>query len=463
MTGAARPRTLQPGASRPDAKRPDANPWPGAVNRRDWLRSASLPALQAYLGASGLASLAGCAGTTPPPTSAHVLVVGGGYGGCAAARHIRLLSGGRIKVTLVEPAASFVSGPMSNLVLGGHAAMADITRPYDSLVRRHGVQLVRDRVAAIDPQRKTATLGSGATLAWDRLVLSPGVDMIWSAIEDLAEVQAAGRVLQAWQAGAETAALRRQLLAMPDGGVFAICIPELPYRCPPAPYERACQVASYFKAAKPRSKVLVLDANPDLTAQGTLFRKAWAALYPGMVEYRAQHKAIGVDLDSNTARFELQDDVQADVLNLLPPMRAGQLAVQTGLANANARWCLVDFLSFESTAARHVHVLGDAVQGPSGMPKSGHIARDQAKVAAAAIVADLAGWQRNAQPRIGNSCFSFVDGRSAGRLTSVHDYVAAEKTFKTVVGAGSASAAPSQQEGDNAWAWARDIWADLLG
>jgi sulfide dehydrogenase [flavocytochrome c] flavoprotein chain len=208
--------------------------------------------------------------------------------------------------------------------------------------------------------------------------------------------------------------------------------------------------------------VLILDANPDVTSKGPLFKKVWAEQYAGMVEYRGQHKASAVDARTNTVKFEVQDDVKADVLNVLPSMRAGAIAVQTGLANANARWCGVNYLNFESTAAKDVHVLGDSIQIAPAMPKSGHMANSHAKVAAAAIVAELSGWEINTSPMLTNTCYSFVDGKNVIHVASVHEYVAAEKTFKTVAGSGGVSTGPTEQEGIYAWNWARTIWADAL-
>jgi sulfide dehydrogenase [flavocytochrome c] flavoprotein chain len=250
---------------------------------------------------------------------------------------------------------------------------------------------------------------------------------------------------------------------MPDGGVYALTIPEAPYRCPPGPYERASVIAAYFKRSKPRSKVLVLDANADITSKAGLFKKAWAELYPDMIEYRPQHRLSAVDGKSGTLRFEVQEDVRAQVLNVLPPMRAGEIAVQSGLANANQRWCHVHFLNFESTAVRHVHVLGDAIQAAPGMPKSGHMANAHAKVAAAAIVAELHGLELNPEPMLANACMSFVDDTRAIHVASVHSYNVPTRTFMPVDGAGGLSAAPSVQEGQLADAWARNIWADTLG
>lgn len=314
-------------------------------------------------GSAGLLALAGCAGMSSAiPAKARVLVVGGGYGGATAAKYVRLFSDQKIEVTLIEPNDAFISCPISNLVLGGSKTMADITTPYTALARNHGVRVIKDTVASIDPVKKVAVLASGPTIAYDKLILSPGIDLLLDSVAGLRAANAEGRVLHAWKAGPETMALRRQLEAMPDGGVYALTIPESPYRCPPGPYERACQVASYFKAAKPRSKVLVLDANQDVTSKGPLFKKVWAEQYKDILEYRPQHRAAAVDTRTGTIKFEVQQDVKADVLNVVPMMRAGAIAVQTGLANANARWCHVNFLTFESTAAKDIHVLGDSTQ-----------------------------------------------------------------------------------------------------
>ena len=423
--------------------------------------------LLTFAGAAGGLGLAACTTGAPhaigTPGSARVLVVGGGFGGATAAKYLRLLSQYRIEVVLVEPDAEFVSCPLSNLVVGGSRAMGDITRTYAGLAARHGVRVVRDTVSAIDTRQRVATLASGEALRYDKLVLSPGVEMMWDEVAGLRAASRQGRILQAWKAGPETLALRRQLEAMPDGGVFAIAIPEAPYRCPPGPYERASVVAAYFKAAKPRSKVLILDANEDVTSKGPLFKKVWAESYPGLLEYRPQHKANAVDAATNTLKFEIQDDVRADVLNVLPPMRAGAIAVQTGLANSNARWCNVNWLNFESTAARHLHVIGDAIQIATLMPKSGHMANSHAKVTAAAIVAELNGWEPDTAPMLTNTCYSFVDAQRVVHVASVHAYVAAERSFKPVPGAGGLSAAPNEQEAAYAFGWARTIWDDMLG
>ena len=412
--------------------------------------------------ALSLLGLAGCA-TTSVPSRARVVVIGGGYGGATAAKYVRLLSDQKIDVVLIEPNEAFVSCPMSNLVLGGNRTMADITTPYTGLARNHGVRVVRDMATAVDTQRKQVTLGRGGSIGYDKLIVSPGIGLNFAAVEGLQAALASGQVLQAWKAGPETVALRRQLEAMPDGGVYAITVPEQPYRCPPGPYERACQVAFYFKNHKPRSKVLILDANPDVTSKGALFKKAWAEQYRGIVEFRPQHKLLAVDPRAGLLKFEVQEDVKAQVLNVLPPMRAGAIASQAGLANAMGnRWCGVDYLTFESTAAKDVHVLGDSIQLAPLMPKSGHMANSQAKVAAAAVVAQLSGWPVNPAPMLTNTCYSYVDDKHVVHVASVHSYVAAEKTFKTVAGSGGLSPAPNEMEGIYAWNWAQNIWADSL-
>jgi NADPH-dependent 2,4-dienoyl-CoA reductase/sulfur reductase-like enzyme len=411
-------------------------------------------------GALGLAGCASLGGTSA--NKAKVLVVGGGYGGATVSKYIRLLSDHSIDVMMVEPNTAFVSCPVSNLVIGGQKTMADITNPYTGLSSKHGVRVVHDSVTAVDTTKKTATLSGGSTVSYDKLVLAPGIDFMWDQIQGLREAHTAGQILHAWKAGPETMALRRQLEAMRDGGTYAIVIPEAPYRCPPGPYERASVIAAYFKAAKPRSKVLVLDANPDVTSKGALFKKVWAEQYAGILEYRPQHKAIGVSADGRTIRFEVHDDVRADVANVLPAMRAGRIAVDTGLANVNGRWAGVNYQSFASTVHPDIHVIGDAIQVAPAMPKSGHMANNHAKVAAAAIVAELSGQAINPSPMLTNTCYSYVNGQQVIHVASVYEYVAAEKTFKAVAGSGGLSAGPTEQEGRYAWNWARTIWADAL-
>ncbi len=412
----------------------------------------------AALGGLGSLGLAGCASTASGPSIGRVVVVGGGFGGATAARYLRLW-GGNIDVTLVERNASFVSCPISNLVVGGHKAMADITRPYASL-QALGVRVMQGEVTAVDAAGKTVRLASGQVLPYDRLILSPGVDFMADQVGGLDAALASGRVVHGWKAGPQTLALRRQLEAMPDGGVYAITIPKVPYRCPPGPYERACMVASYFKQAKPRAKVLVLDANPEVQSKKALFEKAFAEHYKGLIEYRpnAELKEVA----GNVAKLEFED-VKADVLNVVPPQRAGDIARTAGLVNVNNRWVGVHWLTMEATAAPGIHVLGDATFSAPLMPKSGHMANQHAKVAAAAVIQLLKGEAVNATPVVMNTCYSFVTASDVVHVASVHQYDAAEKTFKTVPGSGGVSAAASALEGRYALSWADNIWSDMLG
>ena len=426
------------------------------MRRRDFLSA---------FGAVGIGAsasmLAGCE-TTSGAARGRVVVVGGGYGGATAAKYIRMWSDGGIDVTLVEPDASFVSCPLSNLVLGGTKTLADITVSYDGLARNHGVKLVRDTATAVDADRKIVKLAGGQQLSYDRLVLSPGIDILWDKVPSLAGSDAQSKILHAWKAGPQTVALRNQLVAMPVGGVFAISIPVAPYRCPPGPYERACQVAWYFKRAKPKSKVLILDGNGDVTSKGPLFKKAWAEEYKGIVEYRPNFVLTDVDVATKTAKFDVQDNVKADVLNVIPPQGATALARSAGVVTTNDRWCDVDFVTFESAKVKNVHVLGDAIQIASGMPKSGHMANQHAKVCAAAVVALLAGEAPNPAPVLNNTCYSFITDKDVVHVCSVHQYDRDKKTLLPVQGAGGLSPAMSEVEGRYAFNWAKSIWADML-
>jgi len=417
----------------------------------------------AGLAAGGALGLAGCSTMGSSAAKAKVVVVGGGYGGATVSKYIRLLSDGDIDVTMVEPNDAFVSCPVSNLVLAGMKTMADITTPYTNLSGRHGVRVVKDMVTAVDPAKKTVRLASGGELRYDKLVLSPGIDFMWERIAGLKAAHDSGQILHAWKAGPETVALRKQIEGMRDGGTVAITIPEAPYRCPPGPYERASVIATYLKKHKPRSKVLILDANPDVTSKGKLFKAAWAEFHGPMLEYRSQHKLAAVDARSSTLKFEIQEDVKADVLNVLPVMRAGALPTQMGITNANGRWCQVNFLNFESTAAKDVHVIGDSVQSAQGMPKSGHMANSHAKVTAAAIVAELKDLPVNPYPMLTNVCMSFVDDKHVIHVASVHEYEKTRSSFFTIGGSGGVSDARSDLAAPYAEAWARNIWADMLG
>jgi sulfite dehydrogenase len=320
------------------------------------------------------------------------------------------------------------------------------------------VRVIRDEVSAIDAAQKSVRLASGAQLGYERLIVSPGIDFNFAEIQGYEPAMNAGSVLHAWKAGPQTVALRRQIEAMRDGGIYVLTIPLAPYRCPPGPYERVSMVAAYFKQAKPRSKVLVLDANPDVTSKGPLFKRAWDELYKGIVEYRGNANVVGVGPGSVRTDF---DTVKGDVLNVVPPHRAADIAQKSGLITTNNRWCDVDWRSMESKAVKGVHVLGDATLSAPGMPKSGSMANNHGKIAAAAIVELLNG--RTPEPlKIINTCYSFVAEKEAIRVSSVHQWEPGQGTLVAVKGSGGVSAARSADEATYAWNWARTIWADSL-
>jgi len=421
------------------------------TTRRDFLKAAS---------ASLAAAVVGMHANEARAAAPRVVVVGAGYGGATAAKYIRKWSGGKIEVTVVEREAAFVSCPVSNLVIGGSRQLADITVPFDGL-GKWGVRVVRDEALDIDPAARSVKLGRGEALGYDRLILSPGVDFIYDDIPSLSNPEAQARVLHAWKAGPQTVALRAQLEAMPDGGVFAIHIPKAPFRCPPAPYERACQVAHYFSTRKKKSKIIVLDANEDVQSKKALFTGAWESLYKGYIDYRPNSALVDVDLATRTLKLDFEN-VVADVINVVPPQRAGAIARRLGIANANDRFCQVDFLTYESTVQRGIHVLGDAIQVAPLMPKSGHMANQHAKVCAAAVVALLSGEEVNPAPVITNTCYSYVDDKQVGHVTSVHAYDRAQKTMLVVPGSAGLSLTATASESIFAEAWARNIWADML-
>jgi NADPH-dependent 2,4-dienoyl-CoA reductase/sulfur reductase-like enzyme len=425
-----------------------------AFTRRDVLKALSAGA--------AVTTLSACASLQDKPTAGRVVVVGAGYGGLTAAKYLRLWSAGAIEVTLVDPNESFISCPISNLVIGGSKTMADITISYAGL-DKHGVKRVRDTVTAIDADKKQVRLASGGSLPYDRLVVSPGIEFMYERLQGWSPA-AADSVLHAWKAGPQTVALRRQLTDMKDGGVVVMSIPLAPYRCPPGPYERACQIAFYLKQAKPKSKVIVLDGNPDVVSKKPLFTRVWSEDYKGLVEHRAGMPVTEIDVKSGTVITEIGDKVRGDVVNYIPHQRAANLARDAGLITANNRWCEVDWTTMESIKVKGVHVLGDSTLPAPAMPKSGHMANQHGKAAAAAIVELMTGGTV-VPPMMANTCYSFVDDKNAVHVASVHRWVPEKKTMETVAGSGGISTQDRASwafEGNYAQSWAKTIWADML-
>ena len=340
-------------------------------------------------------------------TRPRLLIIGGGFGGASAARFARI-NFPQVDVTLVEPTTSFITCPYGNLVLAGERTIANITYSYDGLKAR-GVNVVHDWADSIDPAAKAVRLRGGATLGYDKLILSPGIAIRWGALPGYDE--AAAEVFpHAWipGAGEQTALLRRQLEALPDGGVFALAIPANPFRCPPGPYERISMVASYLRKHKPRAKILALDAK-DAFSKQSLFTDAWNELYPGLIEWLPSNqdgKVVRVDTREKILETEFGTRHKVDVANVIPPQSAAKIAIDAGLANESG-WVPVNPRTFEATRAPHIHVIGDANIGQP-MPKSGFIANSTSKQAVASAVALLEGREPPASPVYFNTCYSHV-------------------------------------------------------
>ena len=419
----------------------------GALTRRRFLTVSGLG-----LGALAGGGLAGCAasmkGDFAPKSGPRVVVIGGGWGGATAAKYVRLLDPG-VEVILIEPNRRFVSCPFSNLVVAGVRTIDSLTMGYDGL-RQRGVRIIHETASAIEPDTKRVRLGEGY-LQYDRLVVSPGVDFQWEQVEGLAQNQET--ILHAWKAGPQTVQLAQQLAAMPDGGVFVLSIPLAAYRCPPGPYERTSLVAWYLKANKPRAKLIVLDANPNIISKTALFRAAWQA-YPN-IDYRPASRVIGVDPGAREVRTEF-DRVRYDVLNLIPPQRAGAIAVQADLVGGDKRWCEVNHVTYESVKQPGVHVIGDATIGLP-VPKSGNVANAMGKIAAASMVSLINGKQ---PPTLapGNTCYSWVSDREAIAVVNAYKI----DNGKVVQIEQKLTPAQSPLVAQRAVGWAQSIWADVL-
>jgi sulfide dehydrogenase [flavocytochrome c] flavoprotein chain len=417
------------------------------VTRRAFLRSSGLG-----LGVLAGAGLTGCAtaikGDFAPRKGPRVVVIGGGWGGATAAKYVRLLDPA-IEVVLIEPNREFISCPFSNLVLAGLRTIDSLTMGYDGL-RKHGVRIIHETATAIEPDQKRVRLGEGY-LQYDRLVVSPGVDFQWEQVEGLAQNQ--DKVLHAWKAGPQTVQLAQQLAAMPDGGVFVLSIPLAAYRCPPGPYERTSMVAWYLKTNKPRSKLIVLDANQNIISKTALFRAAWQA-YPN-IDYRPASRVVGVDPGSKEVRTEF-DKIRYDVVNVIPPQRAGAIAVQADLVGGDKRWCEVNHVTYESVKQPGIHVIGDATIGLP-VPKSGNVANAMGKITAAAVVSLINGKE---PPTLapGNTCYSWVSDREAIAVVNAYRI----ENGKVVQIEQKLTPAQSPLVAQRAIGWTQSIWADIL-
>jgi sulfide dehydrogenase [flavocytochrome c] flavoprotein chain len=420
-----------------------------SVTRRGFLR-----VLGAAFGSGALSSLAGCAssmkGDFAPKSGKRVVVIGGGWGGATASKYVRLADP-TTEVILLEPNKQFISCPMSNLVLSGVRTLESLTMSYDGL-RRHGVKVMHERALALDPAARRVRVGEGY-LEYDRLILSPGIDFQWDQVQGLAEAQDV--VLNAWKAGPQTVALASQIQSMADGGVFVMTVPPAAYRCPPGPYERVCQVGWYLKNHKPKSKLIVLDANPNIVSKAALFREAWKA-YPS-IDYQPSSKVVKVDVSARTVSTELGETVKYDVLNLIPPQRAAAIAVEADLVGGDRRWCEVDHITYESVKAKNVHIIGDSTIGIP-VPKSGTVANAMGKICANAVVSLVNGRPVTPMAPI-NVCYSWVNDREAMAVINAYRL----ENSKVVQIEQKLTPGQSVAVGENALSWAQSIWGDVLG
>ncbi len=420
----------------------------GRMTRREFLTRASTS-----VGTLALAGLPGCAmvrGETDATSRRRVVVVGGGWGGATAAKYVRLADPS-IEVVLLEPNRKFVSCPFSNLVLSGARGIGALTFGYGGL-REYGVKVRHEAATAIEPDARRVRVGDGV-LTYDRVIVAPGVDFLVDQVDGLAA--AGDTVLHAWKAGPQTVELARQLRAMPDGGVFVLTVPPVAYRCPPGPYERICQVAWYLKNNKPKAKLIVLDANQNIVSKTALFRAAWQA-YPN-IEYRASNKVAKVDPGTREVTTDFGDKVRYDVINLIPPQRAGAIAVQADLVGADKRWCEVDHVTYESVKHRNVHVIGDSTIGLP-VPKSGTIANSMGKICANAVVSLMSGRPAPSVPPL-NTCYSWVNDREVMAVVNAYKI----ENGKVVQVEQKLTAGASVLYAQHAESWARSVWTDILG
>ncbi|MDD5297507.1 MAG: FCSD flavin-binding domain-containing protein [Rhodocyclaceae bacterium] len=424
-------------------------------------RRSFLKLLSAGAGAAGLPMI-GRAAELMPKTTRRVVVIGGGFGGTIAAKYVRKLDP-TIEVVLIEMERNFISCPFSNLYIAGiYDSMASLTIGYDKLTANHGIKMVYDEVTGIDPAAKVVSMKSG-TLSYDRLVVSPGVDFRTEEIEGY-DAETPHIIPHAWKAGAQSTLLRKQLQDMPDGGNVIISMPLAPYRCPPGPYERSCLIADYLKKHKPKSKVILLDPNPDVVAKKPLFMKAWNDYYKGVFEYVPGSKVTRVDAKTRTVYVEGVEEHKGNVVNLIPSQRAGKIALKADLVGEDKKWCPVNPVTFESTKHKFIHVIGDSCAPPSAvapMPKSAYSANTHAKVCAMNVVALMNGLETTEMSAI-NVCYSAISAHESVTVAAVYKVIDGKIT--PVPGSGGLSPvdfSQTKREHEYGESWLKNILAEM--
>lgn len=442
------------------------------MQRRNFLGMGTL------LASSPLLSLVGCGGSddevtadavqsqadgltahalavSPASPKARVIVIGGGMAGATFAKYMRMW-GDSVEVTLVERSSVYTSNIMSSMVLTGQRTLASLAYKYDTLRTKYGVKTVFEEVRAIDPVLVRVTLASGKVLTADRIILAPGIEF-----DPIAGLNDPNLMPHAWKAGPQTTLLASQLKAMPAGGTVILTIPKAPYRCPPGPYERACLLADWLKLNKPRSKIIVLDANQDILVEKDNFTSAFLGLHGSVLEYRNNVTIDHVDGPSRMLYFADGGSLKANVVNLIPSQRAGALVQSSGLANATAgRFAAVNVLDYASTVAPKIHVLGDS--SATTQPKAGHIANQEAKVCADALARIFAGGVPDQEPVTNSACFSTITMKQASWLHGMFQYDAATAAMKGVPEATGASMGWSTQGFNEMGTWFKTLMSDTF-
>ncbi|MCY4238978.1 MAG: FCSD flavin-binding domain-containing protein [Rhodospirillaceae bacterium] len=415
-----------------------------------------------------VASSASAAATFAAPAvgqaaKARIVVVGGGFGGATAAKYAKQFGGDQIDVTLIEPNVTFYTCPFSNLVLGGLRNMASIGHGFDTM-RKRDVTVIHGLATAVDTRKKTVKTNEGATVLYDRLILSPGIDVRWEAVQGY-DAAAAEQMPHAWKAGRQTLLLKKQLEAMDDGGVVVIAPPLNPFRCPPGPYERASTIAHYLTRAKPKSKILIVDSK-DKFSKMPLFMDAWKKFYGSMIEWipqRTDGPVTEVDLANNAVVTDFGTKHKGAVVNLIPPQQAGKIAAAAGVTNRSG-WAPVNHRTFESTLKPGIHVIGDAAIS-SPMPKSGFSASSQGKIVAAAAVDTLNG-KDPADPSFANTCYSLVTPSYGISVAKIYAWRGGKLVGVEGSGGVSPRNAPDSVRADEAryaYGWYASISADIWG
>jgi sulfide dehydrogenase [flavocytochrome c] flavoprotein subunit len=400
------------------------------LTRRDFVKLFGAGAAMGLFGPSAMAASKG---------AHHVVILGGGIGGSTAAKYIRMMNP-EVKITLIEQNRDYITCPRSNDVVVGYHTLDEITFNHDTIASKYGVDVLIDRIVGVDTDRKLVSVAGGEKISYDRLVVSPGIDFRYEAIEGYSPELAAGRFPHAWKAGPQTLELKRQFEALPQGGTVLIAPPQNPFRCPPGPYERASLFAEWMQQHNPRAKILILDPKDRFTKDGP-FKKGWERLYGYGSENSMIEWVPGSDggrvlsLDASGMRLEAENGYhKADLINIIPPQKAGKLAFEMGLTDSTG-WCPIDPATFKSTQIADVHVIGDAsIAG--AMPKSGYAANSQAKLVAHVIRAELAGADP-VVPTWSNTCYSLVGSDYGVSISDV--FQLRDGNIRKVPGSGAVS------------------------